>query len=112
MKLVYAIIDDSDKNSVTDELTKQHFSVSILNSTGGFLRKGNTTLLIGTEKEKIDEVIEILKKECGQRKKIVHNTPYLPVGCMGVNTYSTIPITVEAGGAIIFVVDVERYVKV
>lgn len=112
MKMIYAIIDDSDKNTVTDELTKQHFSVSILHSTGGFLRKGNATLLIGTEAEKVDEVISILKKECGQRKQLIHNAPYIPVGCSGVNSYSAIPVQIDAGGATIFVVDVERFEKV
>lgn len=112
MKMIYAIIDDADKNTVVDELTNQHFSVSILNTTGGFLRRGNATLLIGTENEKVDEVIAIIKQECGQRKQLIHHAPYIPVGCTGVNTYTSIPIQIDAGGATIFVVDVERFEKV
>lgn len=111
MKLIFAIIHDDDSNRVTEELNRNEFSVTRLATTGGFLRKGNTTLLIGTEEERVESAIDLIKQNCGQRKQIVYNTPYTPAGVPGVASYGVVPITVEAGGAIIFVLDVEQYVK-
>ena len=114
MKLVYAIVRNEDGNLVTEELTGHKFSVTKLATTGGFLRKGNTTLMVGVEDDKVDEVIEIIKQECGQRKQIIYNTPYPPTSGIGSNVYTCapIPIPVDVGGATIFVVDVERYERV
>ena len=52
MKLVFAIVNNEDGNIVMRELNKAGFSVTKMASTGGFLRAGNTTLLVGTEEEK------------------------------------------------------------
>lgn len=111
MKLIFAIIHDDDSNQVTEELNHHEFSVTRLATTGGFLRKGNTTLLIGTQEEQVESVIDVIKQNCGQRKQVVYNTPYTPAGVPGVATYGVVPITIEAGGAIIFVIDVEQYIK-
>ncbi|MBQ9914625.1 MAG: cyclic-di-AMP receptor, partial [Clostridia bacterium] len=53
MKLVFAIVNNEDGNLVLRELTKAGFSVTKMASTGGFLRSGNTTLLVGTEAENV-----------------------------------------------------------
>ena len=52
MKLVYAIVHDEDSERATRKLNEKKFSVTKLSSTGGFLKRGNTTLMIGTEDEK------------------------------------------------------------
>ena len=49
MKLIYAIVRYDNEDEVISALTKEHFSITKLNTTGGFLRKGNTTLMIVTE---------------------------------------------------------------
>lgn len=109
MKLIYAIIRYDNEDDVITALTKDHFSITRLATTGGFLRKGNTTLLIGTEDEHVQEAIDIIKHECGERQKITVNMPYLSGSSM---IHSSMPTTVEVGGAIIFVVDVEHYEKI
>ena len=108
MKLIYAIVRDEDDNRVISRLNKNGFSVTKLATTGGFLRAGNTTLIIGTEAEKVDEVIEILKKECHSRKNVVTSAVPIP----GMTGYPSIPMTVDVGGATIFVLDVERFEKI
>ena len=70
MKLVYAIVRNDNEDDVIAELTQNHFSITKLSTTGGFLKKGNTTLLIGTEDDQVDKVISIIKKECGKRQKM------------------------------------------
>lgn len=110
MKLIYAIVRYDNEDEVIDALTQKHFSVTRLATTGGFLKKGNTTLLIGTDAEKVSEVIDIIKAECGKRQKITIHMPYIS-GTSMINC-ATMPMHVEVGGATIFVVDVERYEKI
>lgn len=110
MKLVYAIVRNDNEDDVVSQLTRHHYSITRLSTSGGFLKKGNTTLMIGAEDDKVAEVISIIKQECGQHQKITVNMPYIS-GTTMVN-YSTMPMTVEVGGAIIFVVDVEHYEKI
>lgn len=62
MRLVLAIINDNDSRKVMRELNKNGFGVTKLYSAGGFLRTGNTTLLIGVTKRNINAVIDIIKK--------------------------------------------------
>ena len=60
MKLIYVIVRDVDSGQVMRGLNKKGFYVTKLASTGGFLKEGNTTLMIGTEVAKVDEVVEIV----------------------------------------------------
>ena len=103
MKLIFAIIRYDNEDEVVNALTQKRFSITKLSSTGGFLRKGNTTLMIGTEEERVKEAIETIKKECGARQKITINMPYISGSAM---------MNVEVGGATIFVIDVEDYEKI
>lgn len=110
MKLIYAIVRYDNEDEVIGALTQQHFSVTKLATTGGFLKKGNTTLLIGTDEEKVQGVIDIIKQECGKRQKITINMPYISGAAM--MNCATMPMSVEVGGATIFVIDVERFEKI
>ena len=71
MKLVYAIVRDDNEDGVMTQLTQHHFSITRLSTTGGFLRKGNVTLMIGAEDDKVQEVIDIIKKECGEHSVVL-----------------------------------------
>ena len=82
MKLIFAIIRYDNEDEVVNALTQKRFSITKLSSTGGFLRKGNTTLMIGTEEERVKEAIETIKKECGARQKITINMPYISGSAM------------------------------
>jgi uncharacterized protein YaaQ len=61
MKMIVAIIRDSDNDPVTEALINADFRVTRIASTGGFLRHGMSTLMIGVEDEKVDEAIEIIR---------------------------------------------------
>ena len=110
MKLVYAIVRNDNEDDVVSLLNQNHYSVTRLSTTGGFLKKGNTTLMIGAEDDKVEEVISIIKQECGQHQKLTVNMPYIS-GTTMVN-YATMPMTVDVGGATIFVINVDRYEKI
>ncbi|MHC1770780.1 MAG: cyclic-di-AMP receptor [Flexilinea sp.] len=62
MKLIITIIPDTVTDSVSLALTSQKFRVTQIASTGGFLRKGNSTLLIGVEDEHLEEALSILRE--------------------------------------------------
>ncbi|MEW8956160.1 cyclic-di-AMP receptor [Clostridium sp.] len=107
MKLIIAIVQDDDAADLIDVLTEASHRVTKLATTGGFLKSGNTTLMIGVEEEKVDNVISIIEDTCKLREQVV-STP-LPTGGAGV--YVPFPVEVEVGGATIFVVDVDKFVK-
>lgn len=64
MKLMTMIIQDKDSDGVIEALVEQGQSVTRMASTGGFLRKGNVTLMVGVEPGQIDSIIELLKQHC------------------------------------------------
>lgn len=104
MKLILAIVSSDDSSELISVLTKNSFSVTKLATTGGFLRSGNTTVIIGVEEEKVEEVFSIIKSTCSTRKQITTNQA--PFG--GVMPY---PIEIEVGGATVFVLDVDQFIK-
>ncbi len=108
MKLVMAIVNDEDGNSVLSELNKNKFSVTKLATTGGFLKSGNVTFIIGTDDDKVQEVIDIISSKSKRRKQITASP--IPIGASA--SFSPYPIEVEVGGATIFVLDVDRFEKV
>lgn len=62
--MILVIVRNEDRDSVLDALVKADFRVTYIASTGGFLRRGNTTLLIGTETERIDQAMETIRNAC------------------------------------------------
>lgn len=61
MKLIIAIIRDLDADPVTSALTEQRFRVTRTSSTGGLLRRGVTTLMIGVDDDRVDAAIQVLR---------------------------------------------------
>lgn len=104
MKLVVAIVHSEDSGKLNTVLNQHGYSVTKLATTGGFLHAGNTTLLIGTEDDKVSEVMQIVQAECRTRKQITATSA--PMG--GI---MPCPIEVEVGGATVFVLDVEQFEK-
>lgn len=72
MKLICAIIHETDSENVVESLIKAGQNVTRMASSGGFLRLGNVTLLIGTEPERVDEVIMMLKARCSVKAPNQH----------------------------------------
>jgi uncharacterized protein YaaQ len=62
MKLMIAIVEDADYDKIARVLTEEEYRVTCIASTGGFFRRGSTTLLIGLEEEKISRAMEIIKQ--------------------------------------------------
>ncbi|SHK08876.1 Uncharacterized protein YaaQ [Anaerobranca californiensis DSM 14826] len=109
MKLVIAIIQDRDSGKLLESLVDEGFKATKLASTGGFLKSGNTTVLIGVEDHQVDDVVGIIKQTCKSREKMV--TTMSPLGG-SVESYVPYPVEVIVGGATIFVIDVEKFERV
>ena len=108
MKLVLAVVPNDDIVNATSALTKEGFFVTKLSTTGGFLMVGNTTLLIGTEADRVGEIKEILKKHCATRKRVAPSSSSFG---RGLSDQGVAEETV-VGGATIFVLNVETYEKI
>ena len=108
MKLIIAIVQDEDSSRLVSKLMNEGFGVTKLATTGGFLRAGNTTLLVGVDDDKFDAAMAVIEKVCKSRKQIAT----APTSMSGVNgVYSPYPIEVQVGGATVFVLSVDQFVK-
>ena len=83
MKLIIAIVQDEDASRLIGDLMAEEYRVTKLATTGGFLRSGNTTLLIGVEDEKLENALGIVEKDCKSRKQIA-TSPAPITGTTGV----------------------------
>jgi uncharacterized protein YaaQ len=73
MKLIIAIIKDEDNDAVSKALTENDFRVTFIASTGGFLRSGRSTLLVGVEDEQVETALDIIRKAVNNQKKAKRN---------------------------------------
>jgi uncharacterized protein YaaQ len=105
-RLMTAVIQEQDVDNATDALTGLGVLVTRLASTGGFLGRRNTTLLIGLSKGQEELIVNTLSKTCRRRVEYVAT----PIEGSPLPFPSSTPITV--GGAIIFTIEVERYVEI
>lgn len=108
MKLVVTVIHDRDKHRMFDALVNAGFTFTKIASTGGFLREGNVTLLLGVEDERLEELIGLIQENCQTREQFVN---ILPPDTRPIGTFLPNPVKVQVGGAVVFVVDVERFEK-
>lgn len=107
MKLMYIIVRQDNESDVINALIAENFRITKLATSGGFLRKGNTTLLSCVEDSEVDKAIEVIKNECGHSQSIQVEMP-INLPSTAIN-YTTIPTTIEVGGATIIVTDVARF---
>ena len=110
MKLIIAIVQDEDSSKLLSELMKKGFGVTKLATTGGFLKAGNTTLLLGVEDERTNEAIDVVNSVCKSRKQL--STASTTIGGMTHGEFSSFPIEVTVGGATLFVLTVDQFLKI
>ena len=109
MKLVLAVIQDADAVALLRVLREQAFDVTKLASTGGFLREGNTTVMIGLDDDRVPHLKALLQETGRTRTRRV--APILPMGAQDEGMASE-AMDVAVGGAVLFVLDVQEFVKV
>ncbi|MBE6929348.1 MAG: cyclic-di-AMP receptor [Clostridia bacterium] len=105
MKMILAIINQDDANMVVNGLMKEGYSVTKLSTTGGFLRAGNTTILVGVDDEKVQKVMNIIHKHSHSRRQVVPTGN--DIGTAGMSP--SMPMEVTIGGATVFVLNVDQF---
>lgn len=103
MKLIVAIVQSQDSNKLRRAFVHHHITATQLRSTGGFLREGNTTFLIGVKDENVQAVIDVIKDHAKSREQ------YLSATNMNVEGGSSYPINIKVGGAAVFVLPVDAF---
>ena len=107
-KLLVIIVSDSDADRLLQILIGRGYPATKVGSTGGFLRRGNTTIFSGVDAEEVNDVIAAIQEVC------YAHTEYVPVQSLpfvGEGNVVLDPMEVRVGGAVIFVLNVERFVK-
>ncbi|HIV98304.1 MAG TPA: cyclic-di-AMP receptor [Candidatus Ornithospirochaeta avicola] len=111
MKMIISILSQSDEENTVHALNEKGYYVTKLATMGGFLRKTNTTILIGCDDEKVEEAVSIIKKYSARRTE---NVPYMPPTGTAVASGVSVPfvsVPQTVGGSTVFVVDVTHFEK-
>jgi len=107
MKLVVAIVQAVDARGLLDALMAEGYRATKISTTGGFLVRGNATILMGVPDDQVDAVLAILRKHCHARRELV--SPVVPLSETAAARRWVQPVQVEVGGTTVFVLDVERF---
>ncbi|MDP9374805.1 MAG: cyclic-di-AMP receptor [Chloroflexota bacterium] len=106
MKLVIAIVQDEDVDDLLNGLRTARFGATHIGSSGGLLRAGNSTVLIGVPAVQVDAVRAIIRQHCRRRTQFAPPpTPALEPGLFAMPE----SFEVEVGGAIVFIRPIERF---
>lgn len=106
LKLVVCIVHNRDKARMTDELVRAGFKFTLVGSTGGFLREGNTTLLIGSKDDDVPSLLKVIESNSQTREQIVGSPP---VETAPAGVFVGQPIKAQVGGAVVFVMNVDEF---
>ncbi len=106
-KLIVVITSDDEAEALIKRLIERGYPATKVSSTGGFLRRGNATIFSGVEASDIENVLAIIRNECKAR------TEFIPAQALPFpeSIYPAEPVQVRVGGAIVFVLPVERFEK-
>ncbi len=108
MKLIVTIVQDADAGKLQNALSERGFRSTKLASSGGFLREGNTTFIVGVEDHEVDRVKSVIHDVCRERNKMLRPLPHMSeMGPVMPNE----PIEVIVGGATVFVLNVDEFAK-
>jgi uncharacterized protein YaaQ len=109
VKLVIAVVHNEDARVMIDALLAHEYRATWLHSSGGFLKQSNATILVGVDDAKVDDVVALVRDNCRARTQTV--SPIPPIMEPG-EFFMPYPLEVEVGGAVVFVVPVERFERI
>ncbi len=98
--MVVAIVHHDDGGGMVDALLKTGYRATRLQSSGGFLKKSNATILVGVDDDAVDDVISVIRANSKSRTQAVDP------GSSGKAR------KVDLRAAIVFVVPIERFERV
>jgi uncharacterized protein YaaQ len=108
VKLVIAIIQAYDSDRLLRSITSAGLRATRIVSTGGFLRMANATVLMGVDDERVNECLELIRRNCEPRVEAGFDPgehefgEWFPIGVQDVTV----------GGAVVFIIRVTDYEQV
>lgn len=111
MHLMFAIIQDEDADLLSKRLNSIGIRLTRLNTIGGFLARGNVTMLAGVEDAQMDAVLEMIRKTCRTRRHYINPTPAGAEPAHLALAAPAVPLEVLVGGATVFAVPVRRFAR-
>ena len=109
VKLVVVVVHNEDARVLIDALLKREHRATWLHSSGGFLKQSNATILLGVEDDKVEEIVGLVRDNCHSRTQTV--SPIPPIMEPG-EFFLPYPLEVEVGGAVVFVLPVDRFERI
>jgi len=102
VKLIMSVVQVEDARRLVQALLERRHRATIINTTGAFLRQGNSTVLSAVEDSQVPSVLQIIRRNCRAR---VEHLSSLPADDEPEDLY--VPASVEVGGATVFILDIE-----
>jgi uncharacterized protein YaaQ len=109
MQLLLAIVQAEDADILVDRLVAQEHRVTRINSVGSFLMRGNATLFVGVEDERVESVLTTMRAVCRTRSAFINAVP--PVEAIAAALPTLMPLEVLVGGAVVFGLPVKRLLR-
>ena len=109
MKLVVAVVQGKDVEGLMSALRDAGYRATQINSSGGFLRENNVTIMTGVNDTQVPDVFRLIRENCYTRTQYVN--PLLPIMEPG-EFYMPSPVEVQVGGATVFVLPIVRYERI
>lgn len=106
MKMIIAIVQDKDSNRLSNLFIQANVRATKLSTTGGFLKSGTTTFMIGVEDQRVEEILELIKDSSRTRKQFM--TPPVNLDA-SMDSSAAYPIEVQVGGATVFVLPIDAF---
>ncbi len=104
-KLCILVVADSDGDRLMEQIVALDLLGTKIGSTGGFLRRGNSTVLSAVPEHDVARLVAMLHREFPVRTEVIpaHQLPYWDEQELAPDT-----VEVRVGGAVMFVLDIDR----
>jgi uncharacterized protein YaaQ len=109
MKLVIIVISTGDLSELLRRLAERGYRATVVDQSGGLFQPGNAALFIGVQEALAADVLRVIAEVCRSRVSLLN--PAMPMSEPG-EFFVPQPVEAHAGGAVCFVLDVERYERV
>ena len=110
MQMLIVIAQDEDAELLSQRLSASDLRATKIDTVGGFLARGNITLLLGVEDERVEDVLGIIRATCHTRRRFVNPLLSAADGLSLTVPGPILPMEVEVGGAIVFSLPVRQFV--
>lgn len=111
MHLMLIIVQSEDADTLCKRLNQEGYRLTRLETMGGFLSRGNVTVLVGVEDPQIDGVVAVIRTTCQTRKRYINPMPTGTEPAHLTLAAPAYPLEVQVGGATVFTLPVKRYAR-